>query len=137
MEQTSVLFGLYFAHFSKPALFAVPWTEPHTARHKKNQALSSFPLSVHGLASLDPELAHCLSALCDRALSPFSVSVQDQSGCARFLPSVQHRPRSHPLDQLHAQSSLCSLTLTIPWESYRSLEPAIKSVNGSNTQGHK
>ena len=69
----------------------------------------------------------------------FPVSVQEQPGRVHFLPSVQPRPRSRPLDELGAsQSTLCSLlfTLTPSWESYRSLEPAIKSVNGSNTHTH-
>lgn len=71
---------------------------------------------------------------------PFTpVSIQDQRGREHFLPSVLPGPTYRPLDELSAsQSTLCSLvfTMTPSWESYRSLEPAIKSVKGSNTQTH-
>lgn len=137
VEQTSVCIC---AHFSKQALCALPWTDPHTAPQKESSLFLFAPLSSWlGLcyrAALDPELTHCLNAASDRALSSFPVSVQDQPGPVHFLSSVQPKPRSHTLDALCAsQSTLCCLlfTLTPYWESYRTLEPAIKSVNGSNT----
>lgn len=117
---------------------------PYSSMRKKKTSTPSFlfaPLNswlgLCGRAALDPELTHCLSVRSESALSSFPVSVQDQPGHIHFLSSVQPRPRSRPLDKLRAsQSTLCSLlfAMTPSWESYRSLEPAIKSVNGSNTQ---
>lgn len=107
-------------------------------------ALSSWLGLCHRAAS-DSELTQCLNTLSKRALSSFfffffhPISVQHQSGRVHFLSPVQPRPRSHPLDELCAiQSTLCSppFTLTPSWESHRSVEPAIKPVNGSNTQTH-
>lgn len=120
-------------------LSALPWTDAHTASRRKTICpfphcpcpFMAWPLLQSTLTSWTNPLSHG-SVLLNR-------SDQDQPGCLHFLHSVQLRPKAHLQDSLcGSQSSVlfCSLlfTLTPPCDSYRSLEPAIQSVNRSNTQ---
>lgn len=116
---------------------------PLQLHQNKKKSVSSLPLSVHGLASVteQPYILNYPTVSCP--LWQGSVLFNRFSpGPAGLCTFPVHCPakkdlKSRPPDQLcGSQSTLCSLlfTLTPSWDSYRSQQPAIKSVNGSNTQ---
>lgn len=101
-----LILSAFYPLLSVCSLYSPPCTDPHTALQikKKLGPFLSAPLSSWlGLcyrAALYPELSQCLKALSERPLSFFPASIQDQPGHVHFLPSVQHRPRFHPLEKL-------------------------------------
>lgn len=129
---------------SKHPLYAPPWTDPHTTRWKKEiwpfplcpSQFMAWPLLQSTLRSRTNPLSQC--PLWKGSVLFFQF--QSKTSLAVYISCLLPNP---DLDPIHWTSSVplnppsvLSFTLTPSWESYRSLEPAIKSVNGSNTQTH-